>query len=313
MSAVNPPAPDRPQSPAGVRSTFVSGGIRCAATLRLPPDAGGEPSPAILMVHGWGGVQNLFTPPFCDAFTEAGFAVMTFDYAGWGESEGEPRNVIAIRSRLRNAEDALAHLKRVPQIDSRRVFLWGVSLGGGHVIDLAARHPELAGAIAQAPVLDGLAAMTQTSLLRALRMAACVLADLVYWNGPVYAPVISPPGGLGTIDSDGAYDRLMDFQRKSGQQYSNRVSASSVLTLARYQPRKRLKDIRIPALLIGASRDGVAPFDEEAVRRADNPLLKIRLIDGNHFDPYVEPVFSVNIACQLEFLKDTLAARAGAG
>lgn len=260
------------------------------------------------MVHGWGGVQNLFTQPFYEAFAKAGFATLTFDYAGWGESEGEPRNVISMRSRLANIEDALAHLKAMPQVDGRRVFLWGTSLGGGHVIDIAARHPELTGAIAQVPMLDGLAAVLQAPLLRALHMTACVLADLVYWDGPVYVPIISPPGTLGTIDSDGAHETLTDFQRKSGQDYVNRISARSVLALAFYQPRRRLRDIRIPTLLIGGTRDRVTPFAASAVRRAGASFVQVRMIDANHFEAYVEPALSINIACQLEFLKATLNA-----
>jgi uncharacterized protein len=325
MPLANPPIPDRnrttPPAPVAllpvpstkrIKTSFISAGLRCAATLHLPQNAGDRPLPAILMVHGWGGVQDLFTPPFYNAFTRAGFAVMTFDYASWGKSEGKPRNVIDPWRRVGNAEDALAHLKRMPQIDRRLVFLWGTSFGGGHVIDLATRHPELLGAIAQMPLLDGFAAMTETSLLRALRMSAYVLADLVFWDGPVYVPTVSPCGKLGTLDSDGAYETFTRFLRGSGQRYNNRVAARSVLKLAGYRPWKRLKDVRIPTLLIGASRDSVVPFGEDAIRNAGNPMLKMRLLDANHFEPYVEPVFSVNIAYQLEFLNTRLPARTNA-
>ncbi len=309
MSTANIPSQDQPQSSPGIETTFVSEGIRCAATLHLPSHAHNELLPAILMVHGWGGVQDLFTPPFYRAFVNAGFAVMTFDYANWGKSEGTPRNAINPWRHLQNAEDALAHLQSMPQIDRSRIFLWGTSLGGGHVIDLAARHPELLGCIAQMPMLDGLASVAKASPMRALHVSVYVLADLVNWRGPVYVPTISPPGKLGTLDSDGAYDALQRFLQETGLPYSNKVTASSILSLAFYQPRRRLRNVRIPTLLIGALRDSVTPFSERMIQRAHNVLLETRLIDANHFEPYVKPVFSVSIAYQLEFLKARLPER----
>jgi len=69
-------------------STFVSGKLACAATLHRPQTTGEQTQhPAILMVHGWGGIQDLLVGPFIDAFTAAGYAVMTFDYSSWGDSE----------------------------------------------------------------------------------------------------------------------------------------------------------------------------------------------------------------------------------
>lgn len=54
-----------------IKSSFSSDGIQCAATLRLAVDSA-KPMPAILMVHGWGGVQDALTPPFYEEFCRAG-------------------------------------------------------------------------------------------------------------------------------------------------------------------------------------------------------------------------------------------------
>ncbi len=285
-----------------VKSTFTSSGVQCAATLHLPAQSESRPLPAILMVHGWGGIQDALTPPFYAQFTKAGFAVMTFDYPGWGDSEGLPRNNINPWERVRNAESALAHLKSLPQIDAQKVVLWGTSFGGGHVVDLAAEHPELLGAILNVPMLDGLAAVTAVPLLRMLRFGIYAFADVISPGRPIYISTIAPPGQFGTMDRDGAYDTLISAMQQSGLGYDNRVTARSVLTMGLYRPFRRLGDIRIPTLIVGARRDTVAPFVESRIRKVGNPLLEIRAIDANHFEPYAEPVFSTNIAYQLQFL-----------
>jgi pimeloyl-ACP methyl ester carboxylesterase len=288
------------------KSTFISGGVLCAATLRLPSSYNGQSLPAILMVHGWGGIQNALTPPFYEKFISAGFSVMTFDYPGWGDSAGLPRNGINPKQRVRDADTALTHLKSLPQVDADQVVLWGSSFGGGHVLELAAEHPELLGAIAQVPLLDGMASVRKVPLLRLLRFALYAVADLIKFGRPIYIPVVSEPGKFGSMDRDSANQILLTAMTAIGRPYDNRVSARSLLKMGPYRPFKRLKDIRVPTLLVGGTRDTVAPFVEGKIRKANNSLLQVKTINANHFEPYVEPAFSTLIDYELKFLSSVL-------
>lgn len=289
-------------------TSFVSAGVSCAATLMLPADHDGGPLPAILLVHGWGGIQKALTPPFYEEFTRAGFAVMSFDYPGWGESEGQPRNDIKPAQRVRDANAALAHLKTLPQVDARRIVLWGSSLGGGHVVEMAADHPELLGAIAQVPMLDGIAAVRAVPLLRMLRFGLYAIADLLrFGRRRLYIPLISEPGAFGSMDRDEAHKALVMAKAATGMNYDNRITARSLLTMGPYRPGKWLKDIRIPTLIVGGTRDTVAPFTKSKVDRLNNPHLQTHAIDAHHFAPYFEPAFSELIGYELKFLKSLVS------
>ncbi len=197
------------------------------------------------MVHGWGGVQDALTVPFYAPFNQAGFAVMTFDYAGWGKSEGTPRNVINPWHRERDVENALEHLRTQPQVDASRVVLWGTSFGGGHVVRVAARHPELLGAIAQVPMLDGMAAVKAVPLTRLIRSGFTALMDLLRGKNPVYLPVVAPLGQWSSMDRDGAAEAMQKGMQaliaRGGPEagyYDNRVAARSLLTMGLYRPFK---------------------------------------------------------------------------
>lgn len=296
-------------TPQTSSSHFLSNGIRCAATLHLPEGSG--PFPAILMVHGWGGVQDALTVPFYAPFNEVGFAVMTFDYAGWGQSEGAPRNVINPWHRERDVENALQHLCSQTQVDPRRIVLWGTSFGGGHVVKTAARHPELLGAIAQVPMLDGRAAVKAVPPLRLVRFGLSALNDLRPGRkDPVYIPVVAEQGEWASMDRDGAAKAMqMGMQALTERggtdagHYDNRVAARSLLTMGLYRPFKSLKDVKIPLLIVGATRDTVAPFVEERIRALGNPKIQMKTLDANHFEPYFEPALSLNLGYQLAFLK----------
>lgn len=52
----------------------------------------------IVLCHGYTGVRNLYLPAIARVLTDAGYAVLTFDYKGWGDSEG-PLNRLAPYSR----------------------------------------------------------------------------------------------------------------------------------------------------------------------------------------------------------------------
>lgn len=292
------------------KSTFRSEGVACAATLHLPVGVDAGPVPAILMLHGWGGVGGALLVPFIEGFVAAGFAVMTFDYPGWGDSDGWPRHVINPWARVRTAESALTHLKSQPEVDQRQVVLWGTSFGGGHAVELAAEHPDLLGVIAHVPMLDGRDAVKAVPVTRLLRFGLHAAADLLSPGRPHYIPVIAPPGEFGTMDRDGANDALTRGMKQIGQHYDNRVAARSVLTMGLYRPYRQLKHIRVPTLLVGATRDTIAPFIEARLRKLEGPLLQIRTLDANHFEPYFEPLLAGNLAWQLDFLGSLRQARA---
>lgn len=288
-----------------IKSTFMAEGALCAATLHVPQDMGPDQQlPAILMVGGWGSIQMALTSSFTHSFVEAGYAVMEFDYPGWGDSGGFPRQGINPWRRTRVADTALAHLKSQQMVLAHEITLWGTSFGGGHVVDLSTQHPELKGAIIQVPMLDGLAAMFATPLGRLVKMVGLGLLDMIKPGAPIYFPTLSREGEFSTMDRDGGWDAMeAALATYPDHKYDNRVAARSVLPLPLYRPWQRLKDVKIPMLMIGATGDTVAPFVSDKVRRVGNPHVQVIEVHANHFDPYFDPLFPEMLAHQLKFLR----------
>ncbi len=75
-------------------------------------------------------------------FHQLGFSTLLIDYRGYGRSPGKfPTE----SSAYEDVEAAWNYLIQVRQIPPERIFLYGHSLGGAIAIELALRHPELAG------------------------------------------------------------------------------------------------------------------------------------------------------------------------
>ena len=122
---------------------FRSGPTLLAGTLTLPPGPG--PRPALVWVHG-GGVQTRNYFPDLGALCQgAGFAVLTYDKRGVGQSGGTfPGDLAdgrAIDALARDAEAAVRFLAAQPGIDRARVGLAGHSQGGWVAPLAASREP----------------------------------------------------------------------------------------------------------------------------------------------------------------------------
>ena len=85
-------------------------------------------------------------------------AALVFTYRNLGDSGWTPRQVLSMPKQLADWDAALDYVAGLPEVDGDRIAVWGSSLGGGHAIAVAARHPELRAAVAQCPFTDGLAA-----------------------------------------------------------------------------------------------------------------------------------------------------------
>ncbi|MHA6695207.1 alpha/beta hydrolase [Homoserinimonas sp. A520] len=113
---------------------FFSSRLRLDADLYLPDDDGaGAPYPVIIPCSGYQGLKVIHPERFARTLGPRGFAVLAFDYRGFGLSEGERGRLIPQEW----AEDVRAAVDRVsahPEIDADRIGLLGWGLGGGVVV-----------------------------------------------------------------------------------------------------------------------------------------------------------------------------------
>ena len=112
---------------------FYSEGFKLYGDVYTPEGlAPGEKRAAVLLCHGYTGVKDLYLPDNARTLNEAGYVAMTFDYKGWGDSEGT-RNRLAPYSRVMDVQAAMTILGTQPEVDSEAIGLYGTSYGGATV------------------------------------------------------------------------------------------------------------------------------------------------------------------------------------
>lgn len=287
---------------------FTSGRERCHAWLYLPAVTT-SPPPVIVMAHGLGAVKTLRLDAFAERFTAAGYAALVFDYRYFGDSEGQPRELISIRRQRQDWRAAVAFARTLPGVDGGRIVLWGTSFGGGHAIVTAAGTPDVAATIVQCPFTDGLASVRVYSPRVVARLLGAGLRDqlsAILRRPPVRIKGAARPGETGLMSNSEDVERvlaLLDAAGLSEDDYPNDVPARAALTIPLARPGRRTRNVRGPILFCVCENDSVAPA-AATLRHAERaPRGEIRTYPAGHFDIYTGELFEQVVGDQLAFLE----------
>jgi len=130
-SPVGPSSTGQAQPPTIEEIAFQSGLFHVAGDLRLPGGTG--PFPAVIFVHGSGPADRTASGtylPVMERMARAGYATLSWDKPGTGESTGELSSRRVHIQRARIVLEAVEVLKAHPAIDPKRIGLWGISQAG---------------------------------------------------------------------------------------------------------------------------------------------------------------------------------------
>jgi len=118
--------------------TFYSEGVKLDGDLFLPSDLKpGEKRAGVVLCHGYTGVKDLYLPDNAKVLNDAGYVVLTFDYKGWGKSEGT-RSRLAPHSRVADVQAAITFLGLQAEVEKSRIGIYGTSYGCATVVWVAA-------------------------------------------------------------------------------------------------------------------------------------------------------------------------------
>lgn len=266
---------------------FQSAGIDCAAW-HYP----GKNGACLVMAAGLAVPKECGTDLLAQRMHTAGFSVLAFDYRRLGESGGGQRGLTRINEQLDDWQAAIAYARTLPEVDPRKIAIWGFSISGSHIYTVAARNPDLAAAISHSGSADGWAATRNAvphanlrPLLKASLLAALDAIGTRLGRDPILIPLsgeshevaaIHTPdskNGLRALNPGGKYDGI----------WTGKVAASSAMRVGYYSPGRIAKQIKIPFLVIESLQDGVAPPGPAAEAAKQMPRGELVQLRGGHY------------------------------
>jgi pimeloyl-ACP methyl ester carboxylesterase len=279
----------------------------------LHEPVGAGPHPLVLLGHGFGGSYAARLEAYCRRFAAAGIAAFAFDYRYFGQSSGEPRQLLSIARRHEDWRAAIAFARALKGIDPGRVALWGTSLGGGDVVAIAADDPRIAAVVSQTPFADGWAELRAIGVIATLRLALAGVRDqarAVLGRPPYRLPVVAAPGETGAMTQAGSYEGYMALFEQ-GEEFRNEYCARVGLTIGGYSPIRAASRVTCPLLVITCAGDLVTPPGPARAMGERAPDGRVIEYEGDwgHFDIYVGELFERTIADQIDFLSVQLEVR----
>lgn len=261
------------------------------ADLQIPD--GPESHPAVVIVHGDGRGTRTYYRTMRDRFTSAGYATMIWDKPGFGDSTGKFSNGRLLSERAGILLEAISLLQKQPEIDARRIGVWGVSQAG-YVVPMALQRnaPIAFMILVGAPGENG---MQQTAYyigsqvlcegfpaeqaMEADTMAAAVMAAQTYQG---YAS-----NGRKLLDR---YPIIREIGFMAGILPEERWSPRNQGGESFYDPMEAIRNSTIPALVFFGELDkNVDPIQGSAVyknalKKAGNPHSRVVLFPGVDHD-----------------------------
>ena len=136
----------------------------------VPADDGGSvatlylsnPGATLTVLYAHGNAEDLGQlVPLLEGLRRAGFAVLAFDYRGYGMSTGGPPTAAGA---VRDMEAVYRHAVNVLHVAPSHLVLYGRSVGGGPATDLAARLP-VGGLVLESAFVSAFRVLTKAPLL----------------------------------------------------------------------------------------------------------------------------------------------------
>jgi dipeptidyl aminopeptidase/acylaminoacyl peptidase len=290
--------------------SFYSEGFKLSGDLYLPDGiAPGEKRSGVVLCHGYTGVKDLYLPDNARVLNDAGYVVLTFDYKGWGESEG-PRSRLAPYSRVADVQAAMTFLGLQPQVDDEQLGIYGTSYGGATVVWTAAVDPRVKCVVSCVGIGHG------ARWMRSVRHPDEWVDLLARAKADREKRVMDGKSALADRSEILLPDRqsaeLAAAARKNNPNAINTLPTEYIDETLQFHPEWVVDKIAPrPLMLIATDDDRLVPPEESIslYEKAGEPKRLVMLKGFGHYEVYVDPAFTEVMEPTLAWFQEHLPAR----
>jgi alpha-beta hydrolase superfamily lysophospholipase len=249
-----------------------------AGRVYMPPGTAAR-GIGIVFCHGFGGTKEGTPPGLSGRLAAHGYTVLTFDYRGFGGSEG-PRGRLVPAEQVEDAVHAVEYLCKRPGIDSEHVGIYGTSFGGGVALMAGRRSGRVRTAVVTVPVTSG----------------SHWLQSLMRWYEfqQMHRRALQAIGDKAATGEMPVVERfeIMVPDELTRARYTDPVplALETFYHVLHHEPLAEATEVRFPVAVLGIEGDQLVPVEQavQLYNRLGGPKV-LHLFDrGTHFSVYDE-------------------------
>ncbi|MGA0557521.1 alpha/beta fold hydrolase [Larkinella sp. VNQ87] len=274
-----------------VRSfSFDSEGDQLAGQLLLPPTyQPGEKLPAVIVTGSWTTVKEQMPTTYARLMAQRGFAAFLFDFRGFGESDGAPRQYESATRKVADIRNAITFLASLPEVDANQLAGLAVCASAGYMAVAAATDTRLKAFAAVAPWLHnhdiaGAIYGGEPGMQGRIDQADQAQARWEATGESTLVPACSPTDDRAPMF--GQWDYYLNPRRGAIPAWKNEFNVMSWKDWLTFDPIRSAPDIQCPVYLIhsheAAIPQGVQQFYDTLTTTSRN----LTWMSGQQFDFY---------------------------
>lgn len=282
-----------PISPSGGvecrRVRFSSVGDRLAGDLCLPAARTG-PIPGVVVIGSWTTVKEQMAGTYARALAARGFAALTFDPRGHGESAGAPRDVESPSDKIADLNAAAAWLRAHPAVAGHPVGGLGICAGAGYLAGAAAEGAFDAVAMVAPWLHDArrVEAIYGGAQGVAARMTAAAEAREVFERKGEVRYVAAASAEDADAAMYGPFEYYLEPERGAVPSWPNRFAVMAWADWLRFDPHPFAARITAPTMVVSADDAALPDAAKQFASAVAGPGETVWL-EGNQFQFYDDP------------------------
>jgi uncharacterized protein len=269
--------------------SFKANGETINGTLYKPAGTSNAKLPVIIVAGSLTSVKEQMPATYAKKLSAQGFAVLTFDYRGFGQSGGKARQFESPAQKKADFRAAVDFLQKQSGIDANKIAVMGICTSGGNVLEVAADDRRVKAVVTVAgwfvepnmtPMLYG-----GEDAVKKLQAAGRTAATEYAASGRNAMVQTYGMAGSNAAHAGDHMDYYMNAKRGAIPQFTNAMAVMSWEGWLAFNPVASAVKVSQPTLIVH-SDDSALPDQARKVYSLLGGQKELAWLKGGHFDFY---------------------------
>ena len=288
--------------------SFPSEGATLKGVLYTPEYPSGR-LPGIVVTGTWTSVKEQMANRYAQWLASEGFATLSFDFRGYGESEGEPRDFESPDLKVEDIHNAFSFLQTRPEVNPRQLGALGICASAGYTLINTVQDARVKSLALVAPWLHNGEIVRalyggDAGVAERIRLANTARIKFEQTGTVDYVPAVNETDKRAAIPFH--LDFYMNKERGAIPQWPNRFAVMAWTDWLTFDPIRFGRDVAVPLQVVhseaAATPNGVKEF--YALVKGQKDILWTRGEQTDFYD--LEPQVTIAVQAVVKHFGKTL-------